>query len=154
MSAESEFPQVEVSVAVLEREGLVLAEFSPNWKMFTLPMARPRRRPAVGGPIREEPLEAAVRAAAIALGRPLAPTSFPQPLPVVLPPHYQLSGRTQRTNRYTYHPFAGRVTDAPYPHALGWHTLWMKRRDFLTDRPVSPSAAFVIQHLREDLSGV
>ncbi len=154
MSAELDFPQVEVSVVVLERGGLLLAEFNPNWKTFTLPMARLRRLHQVGGPSHESPMDAAVRAAATALGRPLPPAQYPQPLTVALPPHYQLSGREQwKTKRYTYRPFARRVTDSEPRHALGWHTLWLKRGDFLTHQPISPSAMFVIEHLPEHLFG-
>ena len=42
------------------------------------------------------------------------------------------SGRDRQTKRYTYHVFGRRVTDPAPRHALGWHTLWMRRDDLLT----------------------
>lgn len=152
MSAASEFPQVEVAVVVLERAGMLLAEFNPKWEMFTLPMARLRRRPSVGEAHREAPAEAALRAAAKALGRPLPPQSFPKPLALDVPPHLYLhSRRDQHRKRYTYYVFGRRVVDPAPRHAIGWHVLWLKPDEFRTYVPVSPTAKFVIEHLSEDL---
>jgi hypothetical protein len=155
MSAASEFPQVEVAVVVLERAGLVLAEFNPKWEMFTLPMARLRRLPGPGEATREAAPEAALRAATKALGRPLHPSAFPKPLALDVPPHVYLSSRRdQRRKRYTYHVFGRRVTDPNPRHALGWLVLWMKPDEFRTHAPVSPTAKFVVEHLSEDLFAV
>ena len=152
MSAASEFPQVEVAVVVLERAGMILAEFNPKWEMFTLPMARLRRRPGVGEEHREAPGEAALRAATKALGRPLPPSAFPKPLALDVPPHLYLhSRRDQHRKRYTYYVFGRRVGDPTPRHAIGWHLLWLKPDEFRTYVPVSPTAKFVIEHLSEDL---
>lgn len=155
MSAASEFPRVEVAVVVLERAGMVLAEFNPKWETFTLPMARLRPRPGPGEAIRETPAEAALRAATKALGRPLSPGAFPEPLALDVLPHVYLSSRRdQRRKRYTYHVFGMRVTDPSPRHALGWHVLWMKEEALRTHQPVSPTAKFVVEHLSEDLFAV
>ena len=155
MSASSDFPSVEVSVVLLERAGMLLAEFNPRWEMFTLPMSRLRRRLAPGTPVREAPLDAAVRAAAKALGHPLAPGQTPQPVALDLAVQALLrSGRDQQTKRYVYHVFGLRVGDAAPRHALGWHTLWMKQDAFLTHRPVSPTAVHVLRHLANDLTTI
>jgi hypothetical protein len=148
MSASSDFPSVEVSVVLLEREGMILAEFNPKWEMFTLPTARLRRRLAPGTPVREAPLDAAVRAAAKALGRPLGVRQLPQPVALDVPAQALLrSGRDQQTKRYVYHVFGQRVAYTAPRHALGWHTLWMRREDFFTHRPISPTAVHVMKHL-------
>ncbi len=67
---------------------------------------------------------------------------------------YLFSRRDQRRKRYTYHVFGRRVTEPAPRHALGWHTLWMKPEDFRTHAPVSPTAAFVVEHLSEELFAV
>lgn len=155
MSAAQEFPQVEVSVVVLERAGMILAEFNPKWEVFTLPMARLRRRPGVGEEHREAPSEAALRAATKALGRPLPAQTFPQPLALDVPPHLYLhSRRDQHRKRYTYYVFGRRVVDPNPRHAIGWHVVWLKPDEFRTCAPVSPTAAFVLTHLSEDLFAV
>jgi hypothetical protein len=155
MSAASEFPQVEVSVVVLERAGMLLAEFNPRWEMFSLPMARLRRRLGLGEASREAPAEAALRAAAKALGRPLPALAFPQPLALDVPPHLYLhSRRDQRRKRYTYYVFGRRVADPAPKHALGWHILWLKPEELRSCEPVSPTAKFVVEHLSEDLFAV
>ena len=62
-----ELPCVEVSVVLLVRDGLVLADYNPRWSAFTLPMSKLRDRPGAhpGAPARrEEPQAAAVRAGA------------------------------------------------------------------------------------------
>lgn len=152
MSAASEFPQVEVSVVVLERAGMVLAEFNPKWEMFTLPMARLRRRPGAEEAQRETPSEAALRAATKALGRPLPAEAFPKPLALDVQPHLYLSSRRdQRRKRYTYYVFGRRVIDPAPKHAIGWHVVWLKPEEFRTCAPVSPTAKFVVEHLSEDL---
>src|SRR4051812_40752913 len=74
MSVVPIFPLVEVAVVLTERGGLSLAEFTPRGQAFPLPMSRLRRRLAPGTAVREAPLDAAVRAAATALGRPLPPS--------------------------------------------------------------------------------
>jgi hypothetical protein len=149
MSSGADFPLVEVAVVLVERADLFLAEYNPRWEAFTLPMSRLRRRAAAGA---ESAQDAAVRAAAKVLGRPLAPSQFPQPVPLDVPPHtYLRSGRDQQTKRYTYRVFALHVTEVSPRHALGWHTLWMKREAFLTHRPVSPTAEYVMQHVPENL---
>lgn len=155
MSAASEFPQVEVSVVVLERAGMILAEFNPKWEMFTLPMARLRRRLGPGEAIRETPAEAALRAATKALGRPLPTEVFPKALVLDVPPHLYLhSRRDQHRKRYTYHVLGRRVIDPAPRHALGWHVLWMKPDEFRTHAPVSPTATFVVEHLSDELFAV
>src|SRR5690348_5975794 len=112
MPAASEFHQVEVAVVVLVRAVLILAEFNPKWEMFTFPMARLPRRPGVGEEHREGPSEAALRAAATVLGRPLPPQAFPKPLALDVPPHLYLhSRRDQHRKRYTYYVFGRRVVD-------------------------------------------
>jgi hypothetical protein len=152
MSSEIEFPVVEVAVVLVERADLFLAEYNPRWEAFTLPMARLRRRQGGAGVTVESALDAAVRAAAKVLGRPLPPSHFPQPVALEVPPHtYLHSGRDQQTKRYTYRIFAMRVSEATPRHALGWHTLWMKRDAFLTHRPVSATAEYVMQHVSDDL---
>src|SRR5437899_3355023 len=96
MSASEEFPQVEVSVVLLERARMLLVEFNPKWEAFTLSMARVRRL-AVGGAVREKPLETAVRAATKALGWPLPAAGFPRPITLEVPPQTLLrSGRDQQ----------------------------------------------------------
>jgi hypothetical protein len=151
MAAGDEFPQVEVSVVLLERAGLFLVEFNPKWARFTLPMARLRGRALPGGCVREKPVEAAVRAASLALGRPLPVASFPRPVTLDVPPQtLQRSLRDQQTKRYLYRVFALRVTDPTPQHALGWHTLWMRPADLLTHHPVSPTAAHVVRNLPDD----
>jgi hypothetical protein len=155
MSAASDFPQVEVSVVVLERAGLILAEFNPKWEMFTLPMARLRRRPGPGDALRETPSDAALRAATKALGRPLPPQAFPKPLSLDVPSHLYLhSRRDQNRKRYTYHVFGRRVVDPSPRHAIGWHVLWLKPEEFRSYEPVSPTAKFVVEHLSEELFAV
>ncbi|SRR6266536_552890 len=152
MSASSDFPSIDVSVVLLEWAGMVLAEFNPRWEMFTLPMSRLRRRLAPGTPVRETPLDATVRAAAKALGRPLGPGQTPQAVVLDVSAQTLLrSGRDQQTKRYTYHVFGLHVADTAPRHALGWHTLWMRREDFLTHRPISPTAVHVMKHLRGGL---
>jgi hypothetical protein len=141
MSAASEFPRVEVAVVVLERAGMVLAEFNPKWEMFTLPMARLRRRPGLGEASHETPAEAALHAAAKALGRPLSALAFPQPLALDVPPHLYLhSRRDQRRKLYTYYVFGRRVADPAPKHAPGWHVLWLKPEEFRTCEPMGPRA--------------
>jgi len=141
-----------VSVVLLERVEMFLAEFNPKWEMFTLPMSRLRRRLAPGTPVREAPLDAAVRAAAKALGRPLGPGQMPQPVALDVSAQALLrSGRDQQTKRYVYHVFGLRIADAAPRHAVGWHTLWMRREDFLTHRPISPTAVHVMKHLPDGL---
>jgi hypothetical protein len=60
------------------------------------------------------------------------------------------SGRDQQTKRYTYHVFGLHADNLAPRHALGRPTLWMRREDFLTHRPVSPTAVRVMQHLAGD----
>jgi hypothetical protein len=151
MSTESPFPQVEVAIVVIERAGLFLVEYNPNWHSFTLPATRLRRRPAGVVITPEPPLDAAARAAAQALGRPLPPNGLPQPVSLdVLPLLHTRSGRDSNTKRYVYHVFKLRTAEPSPRHALGWLTLWMKRADLLTHRPVSPTAVFVCEHLDEN----
>ena len=47
--------------------------------------------------------------------------------------------------------FGLRVADPAPRHAVGWHTLWMRREDFLTHRPISPTAVHVMKHLPDGL---
>jgi hypothetical protein len=94
MSVAPEFPQVEAAVVVLERAGMILAEFNPKGEMFTLPMARLRRRPGLGEASREAAAEAALRAATKSLGRPLPAQAFPQPLALDVPPHLRSAHAT------------------------------------------------------------
>ena len=150
MSNSSDFPCVEVSIVLLERDGMILAEYNPKWETFSLPMSRLRRRLAPGTPVRETPLEAAIRAASKALGRPLAADRLPQAVDLDVPAQVLLrSGSDQQTKRYTYHVFALRVSLLAPRHAHGRHTLWMRREDFLTHRPVSATAVHLMRHLRD-----
>src|SRR5215207_5107700 len=111
MSAESDFPLVEVTIVLLERAGLLLAEYNVKWDTFSLPAARLRRQ-ALPGDAGETAQDGAVRAAAKALGRPLPPTQFPKPVVLDVPPQvYLRSGRDRRTRRYVYRVFSLRVTD-------------------------------------------
>jgi 8-oxo-dGTP pyrophosphatase MutT (NUDIX family) len=136
---------------VVVRAHLYLAEYNLHWKTFTLPMTRLKRRTTPGTSPRESPEEAALRAAAEAVGRPLPPHGLPRRVELDLPPHHLTrSGRDDQTKHYTYHVFTLRVTDPTLQHALGRHTIWLKRDDFLTHQPVSPSAVFIWQRLGED----
>jgi hypothetical protein len=149
MSAASDFPLVEVAVVLVERAGLLLAEYNPKWDAFGLPAARQRRQ-TVPGEAGETSQDAAVRAAAKALGRPLPPSQFPRPVVLDVPPQvYLRSGRDQRTKRYVYRVFHLRVADVTPRHATGWHTLWLKPDDFLTHRPVTATARHVLEHLAD-----
>src|SRR5688572_19902230 len=127
-----DFPQIETSVVLIERAGKILAEYNPKWQSFSLPVSKLRRRLGCGEPTRETPLDAAIRAAARAMGRPLSPSRLPEPVPLDgAEAAYLRSGRDQQTKRYTYHLFTLHAPDAPLRHALGWHTLWMRYEDFL-----------------------
>ncbi len=151
MTPTSPFPQVEVAVVVVARAHLYLAEYNPHWKTFTLPMTRLRRRTIPGMSPRESPEEAALRAAAESVGRPLPPNGLPRRVELDLPPHQiNRSGRDDQTKRYTYHVFSLPVSDPTLRHALGRHTVWLKRDDFLTHHPVSLSAVFIWERLGED----
>jgi hypothetical protein len=152
MSAPADFPEIEVAAVVIERAGLYLAEYNPGWEVFTLPTARVRRRSGPGGRTPELAAHAALRAAAKALGRPLPPGQFSDPVQMGVPPRVQMrSGRDRQTKRYLYRVFTMRVTDPAPRHAAGWHTVWMKPGDFLTHAPVSLTAVYIVQHLPEDL---
>src|SRR5262250_2384570 len=97
----SEYSQVDVSVVLIERSGLLLAEANQKWGSFSLPQARLRRRPGPGVGERKAPLDAAVRAAARALGRPLPSTGLPQPVPLdEASATWIRSGRDHRVKRY------------------------------------------------------
>jgi hypothetical protein len=147
-----DFPQLEAAVVLIERAGKILAEYNPKWQCFSLPVSRLRRRLGAGEPTRETPLDAAVRTAAQALGRPLSADCFPEPVSLDgAETAYLRSNRDQQTKRYTYHLYALHSPDGPLRHALARHTIWMRPEDFLTHHPVSPTAVHIIRHLPAEL---
>ena len=151
MSDTSQFPIVPVSVVIVERAGFYLVEFNQKWNTFSLPMSRQRRRMKGGVESPETPLEAAVRAASMAVGQPLAPARFPRPVPLRSPYARIRSPRDGNTKDYRYSVFAMRVVDPLVRHALGWHTIWMRPEDLATHVPVSETVKRLLPHLPEDL---
>src|SRR5687767_9862996 len=99
-------PGVEVAAVLVRSGGRILAEYNTRWKAFALPMARLEARTGSGLAVPELPLDAAVRAAVTALGRPLPPDGLPRPVALAEPAQpYQRSAADGRFKRYGYHPF-------------------------------------------------
>ena len=77
----ADIPRGRLAAVAITRGPEYLTVFNGKWGVFTLPMTKRRtwsdpRVPASDH--EEEPLDAAIRAAAEALGRPLAPYEFPR----------------------------------------------------------------------------
>ena len=140
---------VEVVAVLLTRNGHVLTVFNPRWGAFTMPMTKRRtwNDPAAGGRRDEAPQQAAVRAAAEALGKPLPPGQWPQRLEVDVEP-YQQSDRDGLWKRYTFHvfwlPLDGPLADAqprPWDNAA---FVWVSAEEIQSWEPVSLTARHVL----------
>jgi hypothetical protein len=142
------FPLVEVAVVLIVRRGQILTDYNPRWAAFTLPMSKLHDRPAIragDASVREEPLDAAIRAAVEVLGRPLPPDGLPRPLRIEVGP-YQQSDRDGAWKRYTFHVFALPVTEGVEPME-GHAAAWLTPGKFQTHRPVSPTAVHILSRI-------
>jgi len=102
--------------------------------------------PAVehGQSVLEEPLMAALRAAAEVLGHPLPRTSL-TPWNVEVEPYHQ-SGSDGQWKRYTFSLF--RLTTAELPKPLTGHTaIWLDPKTIGDIDPISPTARMILAKL-------
>jgi hypothetical protein len=146
MAEKTEFPLVDVAVALITDGGRILAVYNPKWGAFTLPMTKRRdwHDPAVPASRHAEDWgDAAARAAAEWLGR----TCDPVPL-FDDAGEYQQSDRDGTCKRYQFRVFRQAVEGEPglVPGAIAE---WLTPAEFLTRRPVSPTARHVIAALQE-----
>lgn len=146
MGADVDLSRVAVAIVTDEPLQRVLLTWNDRWGAFTLPMTRVRIAP--GGHPLDTPEQAALRAAAEALGVPVRHAA--PPLKAELN-RFLLSGREQRVKPYEHHIF--RVE--PHPHFAGRFFyrgpfLWASAYA-LMDRgiyePISPSVAPLIRHV-------
>ncbi len=151
------FPLVDVAVVLItdaERTKL-LVDFNANWAEFSFPMTKLDHLPGdtpEAPPVRETPVQAAVRAAVEVLGAPLPPTGRPVPLDFHVPP-YQRSGSDGVWKRYSYHLF--KLTAAAAPQPLPGHVaLWLSRAELETHEPVSPTVGLILRAVPPAALGV
>lgn len=155
--ADQQFPEVDVAVAVLVRDGRILAVYNERWGGFTLPMTKRRETPqdpnVKAGPAPKEEvwLSDAARAQAEWLGRTcvLAPQDFLAPKLLLQIPNYQQSDRDGVWKRYSFQVFG-----AFLPHDIepvpGKIREWLSPEDFVdcNRMPITDTARHIIAQLR------
>jgi hypothetical protein len=147
----SPYETVELAVVLIGHDGRLLLDYNAEWSGFCLPITTIHDlAPLVpeGEGRREQPREAARRAAVEVLGRPLAPAGEPQPLRVEVTPYHQ-SGRDGRWKRYQFHVFGLRTDVVPQP-LPGHIAVWMTPQELRTHGPVSPTVRHVLQATPEN----
>lgn len=154
---ERQFPEVDVAVAVLVRDGRVLAVYNDRWGGFTLPMTKRREPPqdpnvqAAPAPKQAVWLSDAVRAQAEWLGRTcvLAPKEYLAPKFLLDIPDYQQSDRDGCWKRYTFQVF-GTLLPHDVEPVPGKVREWLSPDDFV-DRnrvPITNTARHIMAKLR------
>jgi hypothetical protein len=140
------YPLVElVVVLITDGESRFLVDYNEPWGCFTFPSTKLHDPGSTMPPSREAketPDEAAARATAEVLGRPLDPSALTK-LPEEVPPWNQ-SGRDGQWKRYTVHLFGLNTKMDPKP--LPGHTaLWLTRKELETLEPVSPTVRSILR---------
>ena len=139
------FPLVEVSVVVIADEtGRILLDFNESWNSFILPVSKRHLLPSADHHKTDEmeaPLDAAVRAAAEVIGRPIDPMALTV-MDVDIPPWNQ-SLRDNKWKRYTYRVFKMTVTEPPKP-VPGHVAVWATQEEIRTYGPISPTVRLIL----------
>jgi hypothetical protein len=146
MAKASEFPTVEVAVALIAKGEQILAVYNPRWGSFTLPMTKRRewQDPEVPHARRHEDwVDAAARAGAEWLGRTCEPEFVLDD-----PGGYQQSDRDGAWRRYHFQVFRVEVEGEPRL-VEGAIAEWLTPVQILSRRPISPTARYVIAKLKE-----
>jgi len=142
------YPLVEVAVVVItDAQGRFLADYNEAWGGFTLPMSSLHDVPArvpVDKPTPESPQNAAIRAAAEVLGRPVSPGAL-VPLNIEVAPWNQ-SGRDGQWKRYQYRLFQLKIDFAPQP-LPGHAAVWLTRAELGTLEPISLTVRVILRAL-------
>lgn len=143
MPKETEFPVAEVAAVVIrDATGRLLVDYNDKWQAFTLPMSKLHPLP-MGPELTESAAEAACRAAAEVLGRPLRRGE----LTPAAEPHveWEYSLRTGELKRYTFYLFTLTLAAAETPHPLPGHiALWRTRAELREQEPVSPTVDVIL----------
>lgn len=136
-------PQINLAVAVLVRDDEVLLVYNDKWGSFSFPMTKMREWYSGKGQLEdgsEKPLDAAIRAAGEALGRPMKPAELPQaPEHLQLEPYDHRSQRDGKWKRYGRTVFVFHLANEqsrPPVHGQAW----LKLEEISTHRPISPTA--------------
>lgn len=141
MPAETEFPAVDVAaVLVTDPTGRILVDYNDGWKAFTIPMTKLHPLP-MGDRLTESAGEAACRAAAEVLGRPVRPSELRPALEPTVNWNYSL--RDGQLKRYKLHLFTLTTTETPHP-LPGHIALWQTRQELTEREPVSPTVAVIL----------
>jgi hypothetical protein len=139
------YPLVEmVVVQITDAEGRFLVDYNEPWRSFTFPSTKLHDQASTTPTKREPketPLEAAARAVAEVLGRPVDPNALTK-LPYEVPPWNQ-SGRDGQWKRYTVHLLGLNAKVDPKP--LPGHTaIWLTRQELETLEPISPTVRTIL----------
>jgi hypothetical protein len=145
------YPLVDVVALLIGRDGRLLLDYNEPWSAFCLPITKIHDLPATvpSGDGREQPIDAAVRAAVEMLGTPLSADRIPRPIEADIPP-YQQSGRDGHWKRYKFHVFGLKVNvDAkPLP---GHVAIWLKPGELATHQPISPTIKVILDVVPKDV---
>jgi hypothetical protein len=145
MPQEPDTPAVELSaVVVTDARGRILLDYSERWQAFTLPVSKLHPLP-MGKAMTESASEAAVRAAAEVLGRPIRPADLTRVGGPIF--HEDYSGGDGALKRYQVHLFILAATDPPQP-LPGHVAVWLTREELADREPVSPTVAVVLAALK------
>ena len=148
MTDKPEFPEVDVAVALIVRDGKILTKYNPKWGAFTLPMTKRRcwKDPSVPVEKREELWADAAGRAAAECTRKTFSIDF-EPLEDVA--NYRQSDRMGKWQRYHFQIFRIDLHEDPPPME---ETEWLSPADILDPRrrPVSPTARDLVRLLGVD----
>ncbi len=146
------FPEVRVAAVAITRGDEFLTTFNGRWGGFTLPMSKRRTwsDPQVPGSERhEEAGDAAIRASAEALGRPLGPDDRLERLELMELEPYHQSNRDGAWKSYRFEVFRLRLAADTRPSvAPGAIFAWLSLDAMRESRPVSPTAIRLAEAIR------
>ncbi|WP_339743730.1 hypothetical protein [uncultured Rubinisphaera sp.] len=150
MSKAFSYPEVNLSVAVILCEGRTLLTWNDNWGAFSLPMTKIRTWPGPSGSVDEDSesaQQAAIRAAAEGLGRPLQSSEIPdQPVELELQPYSHRSHRDGQWKRYSREVFVFELeVDLS---SFSGNGVWLTPEEVSSMQPISQTAQEVLKVLK------
>ncbi len=143
------YPEVNLSVAVILCEGRTLLTWNENWGAFSLPMTKIRSWPGPSGSVdenSESAQQAAIRAAAEGLGRPLKGSEIPeQSVELELQPYSHRSHRDGQWKRYSREVFVFQIEGDL--SSFSGKGVWLTSSEVSSMQPISQTAQEILSVL-------